>query len=272
MGDRVAVMRKGELQQVDDPQTLYDRPVNLFVGGFIGSPAMNMLEATVERQNGGVALDLGGDQKLALDARTSLGTPGARGLRRAAGDPRDQARGPRGGEPRRRDAARPAPDRARRAARGARLGADGAFRAPGGQRSPRRRRRRSSPTRRASRAASSTAGALIVGRFGARRACRRARTSRRPSTRARCTSSTRRPGLASMTHHQRKEPHREEALLLGAGIAGNRSSRSPLSPRPRAAAVEEGRGRRRRPGTRPSPARSPSTASGPDRRPPPSAR
>src|SRR5439155_1681989 len=40
MGDRVAVMRKGELQQVADPQTLYDRPVNLFVGGFIGSPAM----------------------------------------------------------------------------------------------------------------------------------------------------------------------------------------------------------------------------------------
>ena len=38
MGDRVAVMRKGELQQVADPQTLYDRPVNLFVGGFIGSP------------------------------------------------------------------------------------------------------------------------------------------------------------------------------------------------------------------------------------------
>src|SRR5262245_42303981 len=48
MGDRVAVMRKGELQQVADPQTLYDRPVNLFVGGFIGSPAMNMLDATLE--------------------------------------------------------------------------------------------------------------------------------------------------------------------------------------------------------------------------------
>src|SRR5246500_2375671 len=41
MGQRVAVMRKGELQQVADPQTLYDNPVNLFVGGFIGSPAMN---------------------------------------------------------------------------------------------------------------------------------------------------------------------------------------------------------------------------------------
>jgi multiple sugar transport system ATP-binding protein len=50
MGDRVAVMRKGELQQVADPQTLYDKPVNLFVGGFIGSPAMNMLEATLEER------------------------------------------------------------------------------------------------------------------------------------------------------------------------------------------------------------------------------
>ena len=49
MGDRVAVMRKGELQQVAAPQELYDRPVNLFVGGFIGSPAMNLVEATLER-------------------------------------------------------------------------------------------------------------------------------------------------------------------------------------------------------------------------------
>ena len=52
MGDRVAVMRKGELQQVAPPQELYERPVNLFVGGFIGSPAMNMVEATIERRNG----------------------------------------------------------------------------------------------------------------------------------------------------------------------------------------------------------------------------
>ena len=44
MGDRVAVMRKGQLQQVAPPQELYDRPLNLFVGGFIGSPAMNLVE------------------------------------------------------------------------------------------------------------------------------------------------------------------------------------------------------------------------------------
>jgi multiple sugar transport system ATP-binding protein len=66
MGDRVAVMRKGELQQVDSPQELYDRPVNLFVGGFIGSPSMNMLEARLERDGDGLVVDLG-TQKLALD-------------------------------------------------------------------------------------------------------------------------------------------------------------------------------------------------------------
>jgi len=48
LGDRVAVMRSGLLQQVASPQELYDRPKNLFVAGFIGSPAMNFLAATVE--------------------------------------------------------------------------------------------------------------------------------------------------------------------------------------------------------------------------------
>jgi multiple sugar transport system ATP-binding protein len=66
MGDRVAVMRKGELQQVADPQTLYDHPVNLFVGGFIGSPAMNMIEATLERLDGGFAVKIG-EQTLPID-------------------------------------------------------------------------------------------------------------------------------------------------------------------------------------------------------------
>src|SRR5207237_320797 len=62
MGDRVAVMRKGELQQVDAPQRLYDRPVNLFVGGFIGSPAMNMIEATVQSSNGSMTAKLGSQE------------------------------------------------------------------------------------------------------------------------------------------------------------------------------------------------------------------
>jgi multiple sugar transport system ATP-binding protein len=59
MGDRVSVMRKGELQQVAPPQELYERPVNLFVGGFIGSPAMNMVEATIERRNGSLVARIG---------------------------------------------------------------------------------------------------------------------------------------------------------------------------------------------------------------------
>src|SRR3954466_8389470 len=59
MGDRVAVMRKGELQQVGSPQDLYDTPLNLFVGGFIGSPSMNMVEATIERENGSLAAAIG---------------------------------------------------------------------------------------------------------------------------------------------------------------------------------------------------------------------
>jgi multiple sugar transport system ATP-binding protein len=58
-------MRKGELQQVAPPQELYERPVNLFVGGFIGSPAMNLAEATIVRQNGRLAVQVG-DHSLAL--------------------------------------------------------------------------------------------------------------------------------------------------------------------------------------------------------------
>ena len=59
MGDRVAVMRKGVLQQVDDPQTLYEHPVNLFVAGFIGSPAMNLVEADLTTSDGGMVVELG---------------------------------------------------------------------------------------------------------------------------------------------------------------------------------------------------------------------
>jgi multiple sugar transport system ATP-binding protein len=69
MGDRVAVIKKGQLQQVDAPQTLYDLPVNLFVAGFIGSPAMNMVEATVEREGGGVFLRFGSHRLRVDDQR-----------------------------------------------------------------------------------------------------------------------------------------------------------------------------------------------------------
>ena len=66
MGDRVAVMRAGRLQQVAPPQEVYDHPANLFVAGFIGSPAMNLLAARVEREDGRVVFALGGDQRLML--------------------------------------------------------------------------------------------------------------------------------------------------------------------------------------------------------------
>ncbi len=57
LGDRVVVMDKGDVQQVDEPQTLYDHPRNMFVAGFIGSPSMNFLDATVAERDGGVYLD-----------------------------------------------------------------------------------------------------------------------------------------------------------------------------------------------------------------------
>jgi multiple sugar transport system ATP-binding protein len=74
MGDRVAVMRKGELQQVATPQELYDSPVNLFVGGFIGSPAMNMLEGTIEQSNGDLVARVGA-QSLTLDRELVASRP-----------------------------------------------------------------------------------------------------------------------------------------------------------------------------------------------------
>ena len=78
MGDRVAVMRKGELQQVAPPQELYDRPVNLFVGGFIGSPAMNMLEATLEGQNGTFVAKVGSPARGARRGGPRATIPGSR--------------------------------------------------------------------------------------------------------------------------------------------------------------------------------------------------
>jgi multiple sugar transport system ATP-binding protein len=67
MGDRVAVMRKGRLQQVDSPQTLYDHPENLFVAGFIGSPAMNMVEAEVAWSDGAAFVQFGGTRLRVAD-------------------------------------------------------------------------------------------------------------------------------------------------------------------------------------------------------------
>jgi multiple sugar transport system ATP-binding protein len=59
MGDRVAVMRSGHLQQVDNPERLYERPANQFVAGFIGSPAMNMVEARLNATDEGLIVSFG---------------------------------------------------------------------------------------------------------------------------------------------------------------------------------------------------------------------
>ena len=74
MGDRVAVLKDGLLQQVDTPRNLYDNPANAFVAGFIGSPAMNLLNAPV---SGGKAM-LG---DLAIDVPASAGSSVTVGIR-----------------------------------------------------------------------------------------------------------------------------------------------------------------------------------------------
>jgi multiple sugar transport system ATP-binding protein len=76
LGDRVAVMRDGLLQQFDAPQSLYDEPVNLFVAEFIGSPAMNLIGVDLVRENGSLIAQFGehrlrvGDE--VLSARPAL--------------------------------------------------------------------------------------------------------------------------------------------------------------------------------------------------------
>ena len=76
LGDLVVVLRKGELQQVGSPEELYERPTNLFVGGFIGSPAMNLVEATVTREGGETFVTFAGHRlrvpSEVLDARREL--------------------------------------------------------------------------------------------------------------------------------------------------------------------------------------------------------
>ena len=65
MGDRVAVIKDGYLQQVDTPQNLYDQPDNVFVAAFIGSPSMNLYEAKLTLNGDGGTIKIG-EQTLAL--------------------------------------------------------------------------------------------------------------------------------------------------------------------------------------------------------------
>jgi multiple sugar transport system ATP-binding protein len=74
MGHRVAVMRDGELQQVDTPQRLYDAPANLFVASFVGSPPMNLFEAPVEHDNGRLLVRIG-DTEVELPADVAAEHP-----------------------------------------------------------------------------------------------------------------------------------------------------------------------------------------------------
>jgi multiple sugar transport system ATP-binding protein len=74
MGDRVAVMRNGLLQQIDKPQVLYEQPRNLFVAEFIGSPAMNLVAAELARRDGEVWVEFG-DHRLRLDPATLEARP-----------------------------------------------------------------------------------------------------------------------------------------------------------------------------------------------------
>ncbi|MCI8406098.1 MAG: sn-glycerol-3-phosphate ABC transporter ATP-binding protein UgpC [Oscillospiraceae bacterium] len=63
MGTRIVVMKDGFIQQVDTPQNLYEKPCNLFVAGFMGSPQMNFIDAIVEEKGGKYSLKIGGDAK-----------------------------------------------------------------------------------------------------------------------------------------------------------------------------------------------------------------
>ncbi len=78
MGDRIAVMRSGVLQQTGEPQQVYDRPVNLFVASFIGSPPMNLVEVRLEARNGELVA-LVGEQALAVPAEVTAERSALRG-------------------------------------------------------------------------------------------------------------------------------------------------------------------------------------------------
>jgi multiple sugar transport system ATP-binding protein len=78
MGDRVAVLKDGYLQQVDTPQNLYDRPDNVFVGAFIGSPSMNLYAGSVDVDGSGGVLTFG-SQSLTLSPQSLEDRPGLRG-------------------------------------------------------------------------------------------------------------------------------------------------------------------------------------------------
>ncbi len=77
MATRIAVINRGLLQQIDTPQTLYDRPDNLFVAGFIGSPAMNFFPAKMHMEDGKLYVDGGSFSLKIPDSRSEIFKPHA---------------------------------------------------------------------------------------------------------------------------------------------------------------------------------------------------
>ena len=89
MGDRVAVLKDGVLQQIDTPKTLYHQPINVFVAGFIGSPAMNLFEGRLV--DGRIVLP---GTSIAVPASAFERSPRLTDVRRRSGDLRHSPRGP----------------------------------------------------------------------------------------------------------------------------------------------------------------------------------
>ena len=105
LGDRVAVMQSGRLQQVATPQGLYERPVNEFVAGFIGSPSINMIEAELAASNGGLSVTFG-EHTLSVDESLARSHPDLGEHVGRQHPARDPARGHRGHRGRTRTPAR----------------------------------------------------------------------------------------------------------------------------------------------------------------------
>jgi len=83
MGDKIVVMKDGRIEQTGSPLDLYDHPANLFVAGFIGSPAMNFLPGTLRRADGAARVELGDGTRLAAPANAGGvdGQPVVMGMR-----------------------------------------------------------------------------------------------------------------------------------------------------------------------------------------------
>ena len=220
MGDRVAVMQGGVLQQVAEPQRLYDRPENLFVAGFIGTPPMNLLEARVS-VNGGVSIELGGTTLDVPDQALQGVSEGAQ-LRRAHGRspgcaasssiPRASGRTCRRSTPASISSRRSAPSRSPTS--GSRRGRSATSRSA-------RRSRRASPRARSARGRTSS-------RSSPRTSC--SSSSRRfpsPSTSAGCTSSTRSRVSRSASATAAFAVAVLAAVLATAGSAGTRAAGPP---------------------------------------------